>query len=434
MALNTRAIAANVLTLIAGKGKSLDTVLGKALDPVEDPRDRAFAQELVYGVLRWYWRLLAQLQSLLCRPLRERDRDIEMLLLIGLYQLQYLSTPTHAAVGATVDACVGIKKAWAKRLINGTLRNAVRRAPELDKLVMSSVAKRTAHLEWFVRALQRDWPRYWETMLAADNDYPPCSLRVNARRGSRDEYLQRLMVAGIGARATRYAEHGIRLDKPVPVGSLPGFEQGSVSIQDEAAQLAVDVLDLPDCARVLDACAAPGGKTAHILESPIRQLSVVAIDRFDHRIALLRDTMHRLGLSAVIHRTDAARVNDWWDGVPFERILIDAPCSGSGVIRRHPDIKIHRREEDIPRLVDQQIHLLNSLWLLLKPGGKLIYGTCSVLKAENDEVVSRFIAGGAGIRIDRIEAPWGVATACGRQIITGEEHMDGFYYARLIKE
>ncbi len=434
MALSTRAVAANALTLVAGEGKSLDAVLSQALDLLEDPRDRAFTQELVYGVLRWYWKLLPQLQSLLRRPLRRRDRDVEMLLLAGLYQLQYLSTPPHAAVAATVEACVEFDKAWAKKLVNGTLRNAIRGAATLDELAMSSVSTRTAHVEWFVRTLQSDWPAHWETILAADNEYPPCTLRVNALQGSRDEYLETLALAGIQARPTKYSVQGIRLDKPIPVESLPEFEQGRVSIQDEAAQLAATVLDLTDCARVLDACAAPGGKTAHVLESNPGHLSVVAVDRSAHRVALLSDTLRRLRLSAITHTADTTRPEDWWDGTQFDRILVDAPCSGSGVIRRHPDIKIHRRENDIRKLVDQQIALLDSLWLLLKPGGKLIYGTCSVLRAENDRVISRFVAGGKGIRMDRIKAAWGVATDCGRQIITGEQYMDGFYYARLVKE
>ncbi len=255
MALSTRAVAANALTLVAGEGKALDAVLSQALDLLEDPRDRAFTQELVYGVLRWYWKLLPQLQSLLRRPLRRRDRDVEMLLLAGLYQLQYLSTPPHAAVAATVEACVEFDKAWAKKLVNGTLRNAIRGAATLDELAMSSVSTRTAHVEWFVRTLQSDWPAHWETILAADNEYPPCTLRVNALQGSRDEYLETLALAGIQARPTKYSVQGIRLDKPIPVESLPEFEQGRVSIQDEAAQLAATVLDLTDCARVLDACA-----------------------------------------------------------------------------------------------------------------------------------------------------------------------------------
>lgn len=433
MALNTRAIAAAALSVIIGHGKSLDTALTAALEPVDDPRDRAFIQELVYGVLRWYWRLLPQLHSLLRRPLRSRDRAVEMLLLIGLYQLQYLSTPPYAAVATTVEACDGLNKAWASGLVNGVLRNAVRLSPKLGEIALQSVAGRSAHPEWFVRALQRDWPERWQAMLAADNEYPPLTLRVNSRRTSRARYLELLAAAGIDARATRYAEHGIRLAAPVAVAALPEFLAGHVSIQDEAAQLAAPLLEVSHSARVLDACAAPGGKTGHLLEMH-DALRIVAVDRSERRLEMLTGTLRRLGLHAVVHAADVAAIDEWWDGEPFDRILLDAPCSASGVIRRHPDIKVRRRPVDVQDLVKQQRHLLNSLWPLLKAGGKLIYGTCSVLRIENDGVVSRFVGAGDGIRIDRIAADWGTATDCGRQIITGEENMDGFYYARLIKE
>ncbi len=259
-------------------------------------------------------------------------------------------------------------------------------------------------------------------------------MRVNRRRGSRERYLALLGNAGIEARKTRFAAYGIHVGKPVPVELLPEFEQGSVSIQDEAAQLAATVLEIPDPARVLDCCAAPGGKTAHILESQSGELHVVALDRSDHRVERLAENLQRLGLHAEVQVADAGALDDWWDGLPFDRILLDSPCSSTGVIRRHPDIKIHRRPKDIENLVERQQHLLNSLWPVLKPGGKLIYGTCSVLRAENDGVVSSFVEHTRGAHVDRIAAQWGVATQCGRQILTGEDRMDGFYYARLTKE
>jgi len=419
---------------VISNGKTLDAVLSKALEDLTDRRDQAFAQELVYGVLRWYWRLLPQLQALLHRRIRQRDREIEMLLLIGLYQLQYLSTPAHAAVAATVAACEGLKKAWAKGLINATLRNAIRQEGKLSDDRMNSDSARTAHPEWFIAAVQRDWPDRWQAILAANNEHPPFTLRVNQQRHSRDQYLVLLLKAGLDAHKTRYTTHGIGLDKPASVERLPEFNTGGVSVQDEAAQLAAGLLDLPDQGRVLDACAAPGGKTAHILESCSRDLTVVAIDRSGPRVDKLRDTMQRLGLNADVHVGDATKVDDWWDGAPFDRILLDAPCSGSGVIRRHPDIKIHRTWQDVQQLAELQKQLLNSLWLLLKPRGKLVYATCSILKVENDGVISEFMEGADSVRLDRINADWGMATDCGRQIITGEAGMDGFYYARLVKQ
>lgn len=433
MAPDPRTVAANALTLVVGKGKSLDGILGKALAPLGEARERAFAQELVYGVLRWYWRLLPQLHSLLRKPLRARDRDVEMLLLIGLYQLQYLSTPPHAAVGATVEACRGFDKPWAKGLINGTLRNAIRGRDKLETAANSSRSARTAHPEWFVDALRRDWPGHWEALLSANNDHPPCTLRVNQRLVSRERYLELLKEAGIETVATRHAEQGIRLRRPVPVELLPEFARGLVSVQDEAAQLAAALLQVPDSARVLDACAAPGGKTAHILETGSDSVEVVAIDRSAERVALLEATLARLGLRALVHTADAAATDQWWDGVLFDRVLLDAPCSGSGVVRRHPDIKIHRRAEDIPKFAAQQAALLNSLWPLLKPGGKLVYGSCSVLKAENDQVIAELLDSRGDAALDRIAGEWGMATRCGRQILTGRDQMDGFYYARLTK-
>ena len=434
MAPTSRTVAATALTQVIVNGKTLDPVLIISLERLPDLRDRAFAQELVYGVLRWYWNLLPQLKQLLHRPLRQRDRDIEMLLLIGLYQLRYLSTPTHAAVAATVSACDGLNKAWAKGLINATLRNAIRLEGNLAAAAMDSISARTAHPQWFVTAVQRDWPEDWQSILTANNEHPPCTLRVNQQQHGRDEYLGLLRNDGLEARITRYSQHGIVLEKPAPVGVLPDFENGGVSVQDEAAQLATTLLDLPNEGRVLDACAAPGGKTAHILESCLRQVEVVAIDRSEYRVTLLKDTLQRLGLNAAVYIGDTNKMDDWWDGVPFDRILLDAPCSGSGVIRRHPDIKIHRRWEDIDRLAEQQIQLLNSLWPLLRPRGKLVYVTCSILKAENDGIISRFIKGTDNIRLDRFDVDWGVATECGQQIISGDGGMDGFYYARMVKE
>jgi 16S rRNA (cytosine967-C5)-methyltransferase len=430
----SRSIAATALLHVVANGKTLDTVLASELNRLADPRDRAFAQELAYGVVRWYWNLLPQLQGLLHRRLRQRDREIEMLLLVGLYQLQHLSTPVHAAVAATVAACDAVNRSWAKGLVNATLRTAIRRGDDLAKETANTISARTGHPDWFISALQTDWPDTWDAVLTANNQHPPLTLRVNQQRYSREQYLDLLSKAEIDAHKSHFSKHGIRLDQAVPVDALPEFDSGGVSVQDEAAQLATTVLDLPDGGYVLDACAAPGGKTAHILETSGDQIKMVAIDRVEHRVELLKETLQRLALDAQIHICDATNVDQWWDGTLFDRILLDAPCSGSGVIRRHPDIKIHRRAEDIPQLAKVQGHILNSLWPLLKPGGKLVYATCSILRAENDGVISKFVAGPNRIVLDRITGDWGHVTECGRQIITGDDHMDGFYYARLIKE
>ncbi|MFT4563402.1 MAG: 16S rRNA (cytosine967-C5)-methyltransferase [Gammaproteobacteria bacterium] len=430
---NARSTAANVLALVIGNGKSLDAVLEKAFMLDVDGRDRAFIQELVYGVLRWYWRLQPQLQSLMSKPLRERDRDVHMLLLVGLYQLQHLSTPSHAAVGATVEACSTFKKPWAKGLVNATLRNAIRKSDKLGLLVRDSTAAQMAHPEWLVNAVQRDWPADWQRLLAANNERPPFTLRVNELKISRDDYLKLLADVEITASKSLHSKQGLRLEIPVGIESLPDFNSGSVSVQDEAAQLAKTVLDLPASGTVLDACAAPGGKSAHLLESSSGQLSLLALDRSAQRMRLLEQSMARLQLKAGVKVVDAVNVRDWWDGEQFDRILIDAPCSGSGVIRRHPDIKLHRRHADIENLAGQQLRLIQALWPLLKSGGKLVYATCSIFRAENDHVINRFITETDAVDLESIDADWGVATDFGRQTLTGDDHMDGFFYARLAK-
>jgi 16S rRNA (cytosine967-C5)-methyltransferase len=431
MTANSRSIAAHVLTLVIGHGKSLDVVLVKALELHPETRDRGFTQELVYGVLRWYWRLMPQLLSLMKRRLRARDREIEMLLLVGLYQLQFIRTPAHAAVAETVDACDEFNKKWAKGLVNGTLRNAIRQAEKLNTIGQDTESARTAHPDWLVQRVRHDWPNEWQLQLAANNKHPPLTLRVNRRRTTREGYLTVLADAGIEAQPTLHSDVGIRLEQAVPVESLPDFAHGSVSVQDEAAQLANSALALPRDGRVLDACAAPGGKTAHMLETSDHRLDVIALDRSPQRVEKLTQSMQRLGLEATVQIADAAETEQWWDGVPFDRILLDAPCSGSGVIRRHPDIKMHRRESDIDDLAAQQTRLIEALWPLLKPDGKLVYVTCSILQKENDNVIGEFIEREPSATVESISVDWGVATKFGRQIFTGDSDMDGFYYARL---
>ncbi len=430
---NTRSIAALALAAIIGRGRSLDRTLAETTQSLTDKRARAYVQELVYGVLRWYWRLEPQLGLLLKRPLRDRDRDIEMLLLVGLYQQQFLATATHAAVSETVAACHELHKPWARGLVNGTLRNALRESDRLAAAGNATLSGETSHPDWLIAALTADWPDAAPGLLAANNERPPLTLRVNARQSTRDAYRAELDAAGIAATPTRYATEGLQLVEPVPVDSLPGFDRGRVSVQDEAAQLAESVLQVPTGARVLDACAAPGGKAAHILERHPETQELVALDNAPARVETLAATFARLGITATTRCADAADVDSWWDGTLFDRILIDAPCSGSGVIRRHPDIKHHRRPDDIARLATEQARLLDSLWPLLGPGGKLVYATCSVLRAENDNVIGPFLARTGDAVPDPIAAAWGSATLYGRQVLTGSDNMDGFYFTRLMR-
>nr|VFK40954.1 MAG: 16S rRNA (cytosine967-C5)-methyltransferase [Candidatus Kentron sp. SD]VFK46880.1 MAG: 16S rRNA (cytosine967-C5)-methyltransferase [Candidatus Kentron sp. SD] len=431
-----RAIAADVLARVLGQGRSLTAAFSECMAPIEDPRERALARELGFGVMRYLPRLRAVLTYLLDKPPRKKDLDLSILLLLGLYQLIYLRLPPHAAVSETVDLTNSRKKPWAKGLVNGVLRSFQRQREGLLQKVDREAHIRLAHPSWLAAEIRDAWPRDWEAILSANNQQAPMTLRVNARRATRDLYLGNLPRAS----ATTHAKNGIRLREAMDVDRLPGFIEGIVSVQDEAAQLCAGLLALAPGQRVLDACAAPGGKSAHILESGPGPL-LTAIERDPGRFARLEETLARLGLdNARLFREDALALDKWWDGRCFDRILLDVPCSGSGVIRRHPDIKFHRQPEDIPKLVDSQARLLATLWPLLVPGGLLLYVTCSVLPQENQRQIAGFLADHPDARERTIHAPWGQSGTRweggaypGRQILPGEEEMDGFYYALLEK-
>jgi len=383
-------------------------------------------------VLRYYPRLAYLAAQLLKKPLKRKDLDVQHLILIGLYQLIYLKVPAHAAVAETVAATRLLGKDWAAGLVNALLRGFQRGAELLLAQADADPVARYAHPRWWLTQLQSDWPAHWQNILEANNQRPPMTLRVNAQRGSRDDYAAQLLAAGIVARPALQAPQALTLEKPVDVAQLPGFSDGTVSVQDAAAQLAAPLLDLAPGQRVLDACAAPGGKTAHLLESEPR-LHVQALDSDAQRLTRVQETMERLQLTADLRHGDAARPQDWWDGQPFERILLDAPCSGSGVIRRHPDIKLLRTAQDIVTLAQQQQRLLDALWPLLAQGGILLYATCSVLMAENQNNLAQFLAVHTDAREQPIAADWGHIQTPGRQLLPGENGMDGFYYARLMK-
>lgn len=424
-----RAVAAKVLTDVVENGRSLDRTLAKKLTAMHDSAARALTQELCYGVLRWYFRLEAVARPLLRAPVK--DRDIYYLLLIGLYQIIYLRVASHAAVDETVAACEALGKPWIKGFINGVLRAYLRKgAASLTELDASDVA-RYAHPAWLIDAIKADWPEQWQAILDANNQHPPLSLRVNTRHISRDDYLARLGEAGIEAIALRTPQ-AIALKKPVPVEKLPGFADGWVSVQDEVAQLAAALLNPQPGERILDACAAPGGKACHILEA--QDVELVALDCDEQRLTRVRENLDRLRLSAELVYGDAATPDGWWDGRAFDRILLDTPCSGTGVIRRHPDIKLLRHSSDIEALAERQAQLLAALWPLLKPGGMLLYATCSVLTQENERQMGTFLdrhpdAHAEPLVLSQLCA----ATVIGQQILPGEHGMDGFYYARLRK-
>ena len=442
MTANSRVVAARTLVQVLQQRKSLSEVLAQNAAQFELPRERALMQELCYGVLRWKLRLEAVLERLLRAPLKERDQDIHCLLLVGLYQLAYLSLPVYAAVDATVTATGVMGKGWAKGVVNAVLRNYLRDSVQLLAQADARESSCLAHPDWLLTMLQRAWPAEgqatpWQSIVAANNERPPMCLRVNARRTTREHYLAALQAAGLAGHITPDSPHGVVLEQPVGVESLPGFGVGEVSVQDAGAQLAAGWLGAEPGERVLDACSAPGGKACHILELEPSLLELVAVDNSASRLLRVRENLVRLGLEARLVEGDAGAPEGWWDGRPFDRILLDAPCSGTGVIRRHPDIKWLRRAADITAAAQTQRRLLQALWPLLKPGGVLLYAVCSVLPEEGEQQVRGFIAEQQDVRAEPLTLSGMVEPAAPRSgisLATGSRGgMDGFYYARLRK-
>lgn len=414
-------------------GRSLSGSLPESLALVTDPAERPLTQELCYGVMRYVVRLQAIAAKLLNRPLKKKDRDVECLILIGLYQLIYMRIPPHAAVAETVEAVKGLNKPWAKGVVNAVLRNFQRQQEVLLSEIDREPATQYAHPQWLLSMIRERWPDQWQAIAIANNDYPPMVLRVNQQHGSRDAYLKRLSDAGMAASAIDAVPSAIVMEQSVDVMQLPGFSAGHVSVQDGAAQLAAWLLDLQPGQRVLDACAAPGGKCCHIIERQSQLSEVVAIDVDEQRLQSVRENLSRIGLTATVVCGDASRPAQWWDGKLFDRILLDAPCSASGVIRRHPDIKQLRCEEDIATLVQRQGEILEGMWSLLTPGGLLLYATCSIFPEENHLQIERFIQTHHDAMAPPLEQQWGRAMPVGRQVLPADEGMDGFYYASLRK-
>jgi len=438
--MNLRTSATHIILQVT-KGHSLNDILPTALTCYPDPRDQRLIQALSYGVCRWYHRLNEFLKLLLTKPLKDKDQDIHCLLLVGLYQLLEMRIPPHAAVAETVAAAHDFKKIWAKNLVNAILRNFIRRQSEFENNMNRNEMAYYSHPQWMIEKIKKNWPNDWEIILNANNQYPPFSLRVNQCHYTRDEYMRRLPIT-MPAEVIPFTHSGITLTTPITIDQLPGFDVGDVSVQDGAAQLAAELLEVVPTHRILDACAAPGGKTTHLLEmvsaashklNISKKYELLAIDSDANRLQKINENILRLKLSAKCLVADAADIQGWWDGKLFDRILLDAPCSASGVIRRHPDIKLLRRDTDIAKLVATQLHLLESLWEVLAPEGLLVYATCSVFSEENTGVMETFLTNHPSVNEEKISASWGRECRVGRQILPGMEGMDGFYFARLRK-
>ena len=423
----TRALAARAVAAVLARGQTLDAALEQVLgggDALAD-RDRSQVRALAFGAVRGHHRNQALLKMLLNKPLKGDDRVLEALLSVGLFQLADPDQPDHAAVSTTVAASRLLGEERASGLVNATLRRYQREAPALLERLRADPAAACSHPGWLVERLRADWPERWPAIVAANQGHPPFWVRVNRRRGSGADYAARL-VAELGITAVPIAGRpdALRLESAVPVQRLPGFADGLVSVQDAASQLAAPLLAPEPGMRVLDACAAPGGKTTHLLEVADGRLDLLAIDVDAGRLALVDNNLRRLGLAATLLAGDATTPDAWWDGRPFDRILVDAPCTATGVIRRHPDIKLLHRPEDIAGFRTRQRLLLDRLWPLLAPGGRLLYSTCSLLRAENQLLVGEFLATG----VARLEP---ATPAPGLVLLPGDRDTDGFYYALM---
>lgn len=393
-----------------------------------------FTKELCFGVCRHYFRLQIIADSLLDK--RPKSTTVWISLLIGLYQLHYLDIADYAVVKETVGLLTRVNAMWAKGLVNAVLRRYCREKEALSasQHLDANFLFQYGHPEWFINCIKKAWPNDWKSICLANDKRPPMSLRINERYTTTKDYLEKLTDAEIKAKPLLFSNQGIALTEPCDVHELPYFAEGFVSVQDEAAQLAVSLLDLGPGLRVLDACCAPGGKTCHMLETQAGLTECIALDNDAYRLKRVQENLSRLNLNATVLTGDALQPASWWDGVPFDRILLDAPCSATGVIRRHPDIKLLRTMNDITAIALLQHDLLQALWPLLTPGGRLVYATCSIMPEENELQIKDFIKHQPDCMYLPQQTQWGHALECGIQILPGENNMDGFFYSVLVKK
>jgi 16S rRNA (cytosine967-C5)-methyltransferase len=432
---NIRALAAKCCYSVIDQGRSLSDELPRQQDKAA-LKDKGLLQEICYGVLRYLPELEHDVRALMQKPLTGKQRVFHFLLLVGVYQIKYMRIPDHAAVSETVAATGALKNRQMKALINGVLRNFVRamenKALNKEEILPNSVEYN--HPSWFIKKVQKAYPVKWQKILEANQQKPPMWLRVNQQHHTSVEYQNLLTTAAIDIKTIEPLSHAIELTRPTDVTKLPGFDQGWISVQDGAAQQAARLLNCQPGDVVLDCCAAPGGKTCHILEQTSDIASMTAIDVEAGRLVRVEENLARLGLKAKVIAADAAHSKAWWDGQQFDRILLDAPCSGTGVIRRHPDIKWLRKASDIEALVTLQQQILKETWSLLKPGGTLLYATCSILPQENSNQISYFLKNNTDAVLLSIDDNDNSETEfIGWQLLPGENNMDGFYYAKLLK-
>ena len=425
MSKNERLRALTILTTLLVEKSSLSQLMPPSSEVAP------MTKEICFGFCRHYFRLAAIADSLLKK--KPKEIEIWVALLIGLYQLHYMNQPDYAVVKETVALLEKTKKIWAKGLVNAVLRNFCRQKDEILAKLKNNPLFVYGQPEWLLKRLKKDWPNDWQAIAQANNEHPPMTLRVNLRKNSVAEYLQKLSDAGIEAYAHPVASEGITLASACDVHQLPGFSEGCISVQDAAAQLAVSLLSLKPGLRLLDACCAPGGKTCHILETEPNLSACVALDVDPKRLSRVQDNLNRLNLKATLQQGDALTPETWWDGQSFDRILLDAPCSATGVIRRHSDIKLLRTPEEIVAVSKTQHTMLRAIWPLLAQDGILVYATCSVMPVENEQQIADFVAETPDCKVFHGNWSWGHTTTHGQQILPGEQGMDGFFYTVLRK-
>ena len=421
-------------------GKSLSVAQVETVDVLEDKRDRGLANEIVNGVLRWRWQLEFFTSKLLSKKLKAKDQDVQLILLMALYELTECRTPDYAVINESVELVRKSGKQWASSLVNAILRRYTREKEALADAIKTDDA-RFSHPQWILEKIKKDWPEQWQQIIEANNQRPAFWLRVNKQQSDVPQYKKLLDANDIESEVTDLSDQALKLVQGMDVRLLPGFADGAVSVQDVGAQLSANLLNVLDGHCVLDLCAAPGGKTTHILERHPGIKKIVAVEFDENRMQRVDENLQRLKLSEdedgqveiELVVADARDYQQWWDGERFDRILIDAPCSASGVIRRHPDIKSLRRESDIQTLVDLQAEILAVAWQMLAPDGELLYITCSVFKDENQQQIKKFTAKTQDVREIVIDAGWGVACEHGRQLFPSEQAADGFYFCRLKK-
>jgi len=432
---SARQVAIEILTNILLQQGSLSTQLARhQLDVASE--HIPLLKELCFGVCRQYPKLNSIALHLLAHPFEEKDTDLYATLLLGLYQLTYMNTPDHAAVNESVEACRQLNKDWATKLMNAVLRRYQREADEIEEALEVMPSVEYNQPKWLVKRLNKYWPDQLEEIIEASNTHPPMCIRVNESRVSRETYKEQLMEQGIKSTEGIFSTTALYLRNAVRVTELPNFDDGFVSVQDEAAQLSAHILSPKAGDKVLDACAAPGGKTGHLLEKA-ENFELTAVEIEPWRMEKIESNLERLGYSAHLKCADASKPDAWWDGEHFDKILLDVPCSATGVIRRNPDIKINRKPADIDELVLIQREILNRVWTTLKSGGFMLYATCSLMPEENEQQIQHFLEN----QSDATEVPlntlavdlvleWGIPVSHGRQLFPTLEGPDGFYYCR----